>query len=188
MLRLVFIAGIRLLMFASCLVHLTRAAELPDSAARDKARYPASVVSAERLRLPLSGKARQGIAKARDYSNAGNHQKAIQELKRVLTEESSAAPYVHGILGFEYLQIGRVDEATVELENAVRLLPHEAINHSNLALSLYAARRCQQAEAEVRRALELDPHDETTKLVFNTISSRKNCADAALPDAGSVAP
>jgi Flp pilus assembly protein TadD len=187
-----FVAGIRLLMFGSCLgmVHLTRAAEFPDSATRDatKERYAASVVSAERLRLPLSGKARQEIEKARDYSNAGNHQRAIQELKRVLSQQTSAAPYVRSMLGFEYLQIGRVEEATVELEHAVRLLPHEAINHSNLALSLYAARRCQRADAEVRRALELDPHDETTKLLFDSISSKKNCPDAALSNASPVGP
>jgi Flp pilus assembly protein TadD len=119
------------------------------------------------------------IEKARRYSNAGNHTGAIEELKRALAKEPTAGAYVHSILGFEYLQIGRVEEATVELEDAVRLLPNEAINHSNLALSLYAERRCDPAEREVQRALELDPSDDRTKLIHKSISSKENCLDVA---------
>jgi Flp pilus assembly protein TadD len=136
--------------------------------------HGAAIVSADRLRWPLSNKARRMIEKAQAYSNSGDHDRAIEELTRTLVKDRSARPYLRSILGFEYLQVGRVEEATTELKEAVRLFPNEALNRSNLALSLYAGKQYRQAEQEVMRALELDPDNPKSRVILGLILSKRN--------------
>ena len=115
----------------------------------------AATISTERLQHPLSSKGAKLIGKAQEYAHAGDHLKAIAELHRAL-KETSAIPYAHSILGVEYLKTGQLAEATGELEQAVQLLPRDAVNHSNLAYALFLGKDNDAAEREVRRALELD--------------------------------
>ncbi len=129
---------------------------------------PATTVSADQLRHPVSRKGAKMLDRARSYSHAGEHAKAIDELRLAL-KEPSAAPYAHSILGAEYLRIGRYPAAVGELEEAVRLLPHEVANHSNLGYALYLVGQKDRGQEEVRLALSLDTHNPKTRFVLEIV-------------------
>jgi Flp pilus assembly protein TadD len=129
---------------------------------------PPATVSAEQLRHPVSRKGAKMIQRARSYSRAGDHAKAIEELQLAL-KEPSAAPYAHSILGSEYLRIGQVRAAVGELEDAVRLLPHEVANHSNLGYALYLVGQKDRGQQEVRLALSLDTKNPQTRFVLGIV-------------------
>jgi Tfp pilus assembly protein PilF len=115
----------------------------------------ASTISSDQLQHPLSPKGAKMIRKAQDYAQAGDHGKAIEELKRALAEPT-AVPYAHGILGTEYLKTGQVASAQTELETAVQMLPHDPSLHSNLGYALFVKGDRDRGEQEVRKALDLD--------------------------------
>ena len=129
---------------------------------------PAGTITAEELAHPVSRKGVKLLRKAKDYWQAGKHDKAIDELQLAL-KEPSAVPYAHSILGTEYLRIGRIAEAVTELEVAVQLLPHNAPNRSNFGYALYLAGERERAVQEVRKALVLDSSNSKTRHVLNVI-------------------
>ena len=65
-------------------------------------------ISADRLRRPLSSKALRWLRLAQDFGHTGQHQKAIRLLQETVVKEPSSAPYVHSMLGIEYLRTGRL--------------------------------------------------------------------------------
>jgi Flp pilus assembly protein TadD len=99
------------------------------------------------------------IDKAQQLSAEGKHQEAIEQLLDTVKKYPVAAGRVQSFLGVEYIQTEQYTQAVKALREAVRLLPHDAINHSNLALSLAAAGEIPAAIVEVRRAVELDPEN-----------------------------
>jgi Flp pilus assembly protein TadD len=129
---------------------------------------PAGTISAEELARPVSRKGVKLLLTAKDYSQAGDHDKAIEQLCRAL-KERSAVPYAHSILGSEYLKTGRIADAVIELEQAVQLLPHNAPNRSNYGYALYLAGERERGEQEVRKALMLDSSNSKTRYVLNLI-------------------
>jgi tetratricopeptide (TPR) repeat protein len=129
----------------------------------------AGTVSVERLQHPLSRKGANLIRKAQNFSSMGDHGKAIVELQLAL-KERSAIPYAHSLLGSEYLRINQVPAAIEALEQAVKLLPREAINHANLGYALFLVGYAERGEQEVRRALELDRNNEKTRHVLSIIT------------------
>ena len=128
----------------------------------------AATVSAEQLRHPVSRKGAKILRQARSYSRAGDHTKAIEELRLAL-KEPSAAPYAHSLLGSEYLWTRQFASAVGELEEAVRLLPHEVANHSNLGYALYLVGEKIRGQQEVRLALSLDTHNPQTRYVLGIV-------------------
>jgi predicted Zn-dependent protease len=114
-------------------------------------------ISVDGLRRPLSSKALRWLHVAQDCGRSGEHQRAIRLLQEILAKEPSAAPYVHSMLGIEYVRTGRLADALPELESGVRLLPHEAVNHSNYAFALYLTGDDAGSKRELQRALQLDP-------------------------------
>lgn len=128
----------------------------------------ASTVSADQLQHPLSPKGAKMIRRAQDYAAAGDHSKAIEELKRA-SAESSAAPYAHSILGTEYLKTGQVSLAQDELERALQALPHDAALHSNLGYALFLRGDIDRGEQEVRKALDLDRNNSPAQRLLGYI-------------------
>lgn len=116
-----------------------------------------ATVSADVLRHPLSSKARRRLEKALHLAELGEHPAAIQELRETLVKEPSSAPYAQNLLGVEYVESRQFDEARSSFEEAVRLMPHQSINHSNLGYSLAVAGDWNSAEEEARKAIRLDP-------------------------------
>ena len=114
-------------------------------------------VSADLLRHPLSSKTRRMLQRAVDWMRSGNHQEAIRQLEDTLAKDPSSAAYVHSLLGFEYMKTDQFSAAVNSFEQAIALLPHDAANHQNFAISLAAVGDMKRAEQEVRRAQELAP-------------------------------
>lgn len=59
------------------------------------------------------------------------------------------------------------------LEQAVALLPHDASNHANLGLALASSGRYDDAEPELKRALDLNPHSAMASQLLNAIERTK---------------
>jgi tetratricopeptide (TPR) repeat protein len=130
---------------------------------------PASTVSVEQLQHPLSRKGASLIRKAQNFSAMGDHGKAIAELQLAL-KERSAIPYAHSLLGSEYLRINQIPAAVESLEQAVKLLPRNAADHSNLGYALFLLGYVERGEQEVLRALDLDRNNETTRHVLSIVT------------------
>ena len=117
--------------------------EFSDSVARSRnfiERTPdPATISKDFLIHPLSAKARRRLVKALHLAKLGEHPAAIKELRETLLKEPSSAPYAQNLLGVEYVHNQQFAEARNSFEEAVRLMPHESINHSNLGVSLAVA-------------------------------------------------
>jgi tetratricopeptide (TPR) repeat protein len=165
---------------------MTRAEDSPGTSASNQIFYnsprtpepqasePARKVSVEQLQHPLSRKGASLIRQAQNFADMGDHDKAIATLRLALRERS-AIPYAHGLLGSEYLKINQIPAAIAALEFAVKLLPRNAVNHSNLGCALVLAGSAERGEQEVRRALELDRNNEKTRYILSLIThAREN--------------
>jgi len=144
----------------------SRQAVAPDAAA------PATV-SSDMQRHPLTSKARRLLMKAMHHADFGNHPAAIQGLHETVAKDPSSAPYVDNLLGMEYMLTSQFKEAKSSFEEAVRLMPHESINHSNLGLSLAYVGELDSAEREERQALQLDRANARAKSILETLLRRK---------------
>ena len=119
----------------------------------------ARTIPAELLRYPLSAKALHMLQKALRISESGDHAGAVKQLQKTLAKCPGSAAYADSLIGVEYLKTAQIPEAIDALEQAVKLLPHDASNHANLGLSLLISGHYDRAQPELRRALELDPHN-----------------------------
>src|SRR5262249_14962317 len=68
---------------------------------------------------------------------------------------SPSDPLAHNFLATKYLQAGLVDEAIVQLNDALRLNPRDAEAHSNLATALQTKGELREAIGEARKAVSL---------------------------------
>jgi len=143
----------------------------PDS--REHVPSGPATISSDVLRHPLTSKARRRLEKALLLSELGKHPAAIKELRETLVKEPSSAPYAHNLLGVEYVQSGQFDEARSSFEEAVRLMPHESVNHSNLGFTLAVAGDWNSAEQEARTAIQLDSANTRAKTLLEIIRGRK---------------
>ena len=132
-----------------------------------------ATISKDVLMHPLSAKARRRMVKALQLAKLGEHPAAIKELRETLVKEPSSAPYAQNLLGVEYVQNQQFAEAQNSFEEAVRLMPHESVNHSNLAVSLAFAGDWNSANQEARKALELDPNNASAKSLLDLAMSRR---------------
>ena len=132
-----------------------------------------ATISKDALMHPLSAKARRRLAKALHLAKLGEHTAAIKELRETLDKLPSSAPYAQSLLGVEYVQNQQFAEARNSFEEALRLMPHESVNHSNLGVSLAVAGDWNSAVQEARKALELDPNNASAKSLLDLAMSRK---------------
>jgi len=114
-------------------------------------------VSVDELRHPLRGKAQRLVATAWRYAVQGDHLRAISTLREGMTKMAAVIPYAHALLGIEYLHLGRNAEAVPEFTQAAVMFPHDAVVHSNFAVSLCIVGQFEHAEQEARLAVYLDP-------------------------------
>lgn len=135
-------------------------------------RVDSSTVSAELLRYPLTQKARSMLLKALETMKSGDHMAAISQLLETLSKYPGSAAYVHSLLGVEYLRTDQFRKAADSFEQAVVLLPHDAVNRYNLGLSLVCAGDYERGEQEVQRAADLSPRDATIRKFLNALLSR----------------
>jgi len=117
----------------------------------------AQTVSADFLRHPISSKTRGMLQRAVDWMRSGKDREAIHQLEDTLAKDPSSAPYVHSLLGFEYMKTDQFAAAVKSFEQAVALLPHDAINRANFGISLAATGDYEGAKEQAQRAHELEP-------------------------------
>ena len=113
------------------------------------------------------------LRKALDTIDTGDHAAAIKQLLEVLSKYPESAAYVHSLLGVEYMKTDQFQAAVDSFEQAVTLLPHDAINRHNLAVSLLCVHDVGRGAQEARRALELDPGNPTIRALVNALESAK---------------
>jgi hypothetical protein len=117
---------------------------------------PAMAISADLLRHPLPPKARQTLEKAQRAADAGDHTAAVRLLEGMLAKYPDSSAWMQSLLGVEYMKTDQFAAAVSAFQQAVLLLPHSAIDRSNLGVSLAAVGQYDRAERELRRALELN--------------------------------
>jgi len=154
------------------LLELEESGALPPDSWQKAPAGPATV-SADVLRHPLSSKARRRLVKALHLSELGEHPAAIKELRETLIKEPSSAPYTQNLLGVEYVENQQFAEARTSFEEAVRLMPHESVNHSNLGFSLAVTGDFNSAEQEARTAIQLDPDNTRAKTLLDLLLHRR---------------
>jgi Flp pilus assembly protein TadD len=146
---------------------------------------PAGVVSADILRHPIKEKTRRLLQDAVKAMNAGEHENAIRQLLAVLAKYPESAAYVFSLLGVEYLRTDRFADAVDSFEQAVALLPHDATNRYNLAVSLLCNHDLERGEQEARRGLELAPTNSEMRELVDAIGRAKSAvADRSQSSAG----
>ena len=92
------------------------------------------------------------VAERYDWDWAG----AEREYRRAL-ELHPKYPTAHQWYGEYLVQVGRLDEAAIEMKQALELAPLSLIINTELANVYLHAREFDRAAAQARRALEIDP-------------------------------
>jgi tetratricopeptide (TPR) repeat protein len=149
---------------------LTRPDAMPASRAEIT---PAETVPVDLLLHPIPDKARRMLRDAHKCMQSGDHTAAIRQLEKTLAKYPSSAAYVQSLLGYEYLVTDQFSAAANSFEEAVQLLPHDAANHVNFAISLAAVGDYERAEQQVRRARELDPGNPTIQQFLEALREYK---------------
>ena len=145
---------------------------------------PAETISSDALRNPISSKARRMLQTAMHHAELGDHPAAIQALHDTLLKQPAAAPYVHGLLGIEYLETHQLAAALTAFEETVRLMPHDSGAHSNFGLLLAATGQLDRAEGELRKALALDRTNAKAKTILEVVLVARRAPRAAAVAAG----
>jgi Flp pilus assembly protein TadD len=129
----------------------------------------ARTISAELLKQPLSRKAKQILGKAQLAADAGDHMHAIALLETARAKYPESAAWTQSMLGVEYLKTRQFAAAVISLEQAVAMLPRDAVDRSNLGFALASTGEYDRAERELRCAIVLDRADLKTKQLLDVV-------------------
>ena len=133
-----------------------------------------AVISADLLRHPLPAKARQMLQQAQRAADAGDHASAVHLLEGMLARYPDSSAWAQSLLGVEYMKTDQFNAAVTSFEQAVSLLPHSAVDRSNLGVSLAAVGQYDRAEQELRRALALDCDNVKAKQLLEVLARNRN--------------
>jgi tetratricopeptide (TPR) repeat protein len=104
---------------------------------------------------------------------AGEHADAIRILEETLAKYPDSAAWTQSLLGVEYVRMDRYDDAVTSFDQAVQLLPHDAVNRYNLGLALVLAVHYDRAEEELRTALKLNHSNANAKKLLDALIDRR---------------
>src|SRR5829696_5852599 len=127
-------------------------------AASDPARP--GVVSASEA-APAEARAR--YEKALEASAAGDHKKAVRELKAAL-EIHPRFPLALNELGAQHMRLGQLGEAADAFDSAVKLAPDEPVLRINYGILLVRRKKYAEAETQLARAVALDEKNAAARL------------------------
>jgi hypothetical protein len=133
-----------------------------------------AVISADLLRHPLPAKARQMLQQAQRAADAGDHANAVRLLEGMLAKYPDSAAWAQSLLGVEYMKTDQFTAAVTSFEQAVLLLPHSAIDRSNLGVSLAAVGQYDRAERELCHALELDSDNVKARQLLEVLARNRD--------------
>ncbi len=128
-----------------------------------------AVIPVDVLRHPITARVRKILLSAMAKIDAGEHAPAIEQLQETLRKYPNSAPYVQNLLGAEYARTDQLPAAISSFEQAVSLLPNDAMTHYNFGLALVCAGDYDRAARQVRRAVELDPRNEQMRARLSEI-------------------
>lgn len=146
---------------------VTPTLRLPDD---DRERAPSGPVSVHELQHPPSPKALRAIAAARKFAQAGNYQKAVEQLQTAI-RISPDYPPAHTNLAAQFVHLGRYEEAAAESQRALDLGSPNPLDLCNLAYAQIELRRFPEATASARRCLELAPDSPSGHYLLGTVLS-----------------
>jgi tetratricopeptide (TPR) repeat protein len=167
------------LSLGACLIYIgilvtPAAAQTSHALSIDAGNPSQGTISADLLRYRLPSKALRMLQEARRAADAGDHTSAIQRLEETLAKYPASAAWAQSMLGVEYLKTYQLPAAVVSLEQAILLLPRDAVNRSNLGLALVLTGQYDRAGQELRRALELDGRNTKTKQLLNALLAARS--------------
>lgn len=128
-------------------------------AASDPARP--GVVSAGPEAVPAAARAR--YENALGASAAGDHRRAVKELKAAL-EIHPRFPLALNELGAQQMMLGRLDEAADSFASAVKLTPDVPVLRVNYGILLIRRKKYAEAERHLARAVALDEKNAAARL------------------------
>ncbi len=119
------------------------------------------VVSANAEAVPAEARAR--YEKALEASAAGDHKKAVRELKAAL-DLHPQFPLALNELGAQYMRLGQLDEAADSFAAAVKLAPDQPVLRINYGILLIRQKKYAEAEQHLARAVALDEKNAPARL------------------------
>jgi Tfp pilus assembly protein PilF len=119
------------------------------------------VVNAAPEAVPAQARAR--YEKALEASAAGDHKRAVGELKSAL-EIHPRFPLALNELGAQQMGLGHLDEAAEAFASAVGLAPEEPVLRINYGILLIRQKKYAGAEAQLARAVALDGKSAAARL------------------------
>lgn len=93
---------------------------------------------------------------------------------------NASDPIAHNFLAVKYLQAGRLPDAVTQLNEALRLRPHDAEAHSNLASVLLAEGRVNDAAQHAQEAVRLKPGDDRVHFNLGNVLTAAGHPDQAV--------
>ncbi|QSF44198.1 tetratricopeptide repeat protein [Paenibacillus tianjinensis] len=104
----------------------------------------------------ISTNAREQYNLGLSYRENGQHEEAIEAMKKAVEQEPENAKYQNG-LGFSYHANRQYEEAIEAKKKAVKLEPNHAGYQVNLSVSFHANGRYEEAIEAAKKAVELKP-------------------------------
>ena len=95
----------------------------------------------------------------------------------MLTKYPDSAAYVQDLLGVSYVKTDRYQDAISSFEQAVTLLPHDAMTHYSFGLALVCAGDYERATQEVQRAVALDRKTKKCVRDWNELLAKRRSND-----------
>jgi Flp pilus assembly protein TadD len=171
-LRLQLIFGVGLI---HCGILMTSvAAQGRHSDLTDPGKPTAGTISVDLLRHRVSTKVMERLQDAQRAADAGDDAAAIERLETILAKYPESAAWAQPMLGVEYLKTYQLQKALPALEQAVVLLPRDAVSRSNLGLCLILTNQYDRAEKELRRAVQLDSRIAKTRELLQLLLSKRH--------------
>lgn len=112
---------------------------------------------------PVPQAARERYEKALEASAAGDHKRAVKELKAAL-ELHPQFPLALNELGAQSMRLGQLGDAADAFAAAVKLAPEEPVLRINYGILLIRQKKYAEAEAQLARAVELDAESAAARL------------------------
>lgn len=129
---------------------------------------PGGTVSVRELLHPLTAKSKRLFAAAQQAVAKGEYLKAVDILRGALSD-AAAEPYARTNIGAAYIRAGQPAAAVPELQEAVRLMPDDAVARTNFAYALMLTKRIDEAQEQAQQALRLDKNNAKARWVLGSI-------------------
>lgn len=111
----------------------------------------------------VPAEARALYAKALEASAAGDHKRAIKELRAAI-ELHPRFPLALNELGAQHMRLGELDAASDAFDSAVKLAPDEPVLRINYGILLVRRKKYAEAETHLARAVALDEKNAAARL------------------------